>query len=94
MGKPKGPLPAEAHEIKGQSMASDRRKKANDTKRKPTDEEKNIGQNIGFLFEELGENSLKRFGSKFGVSDDTVGRWIKSGTRSFDDTITIKRTFE
>jgi hypothetical protein len=75
-------------------MGSDRPKKANGAKKKPTDEGKNVGQNIGFLFKELGQNSLKNFGSKFGVSDDTAGRWIRSGTQSFDDTISIERAFE
>lgn len=75
-------------------MSADRPKKGHGAKKKPTDEEKNIGQNIGFLFKELGQNSLKAFGSKFGVSDDTASRWIKSGTQSFDDTISIERAFE
>jgi hypothetical protein len=85
---------AQHRRSKGKLMGSDRPKNTSGAKKEPTDEGKNIGQNIDFLFKELGQNSLKSFGSKFGVSDDTAGRWIKSGTRSFDDTITIERAFE
>lgn len=74
-------------------MVLDRAKKTNGAKKKPTDEEKNIGQNIAHLFKELGQNSLKAFGSKFGVSDDKAGRLVSGGTRSFDDTIAIERAF-